>query len=240
MSSTVQVTPDRPTSVKAVEVLQLSKSYGKLQLLKSVSLELSRGELVAVVGPSGSGKSTLLHLLGGLLPADSGTIRLNGRNLGDLKGDELADFRNRNLGFVFQQSLLLPEFTAEENLMIPALIGGTETGQARAKARELAGWLGVADRLDHKPNALSGGEQQRFAVARALMNQPGLILADEPSGNLDHKQAGELHALFGELRNRFHQTLLVVTHNTEMARSADRVLELSDGTVREIHPKNLA
>jgi lipoprotein-releasing system ATP-binding protein len=224
----VQVTPDRPTSVKAVEVLQLSKSYGKLQLLKSVSLELSRGELVAVVGPSGSGKSTLLHL------------RLNGRNLGDLKGDELADFRNRNLGFVFQQSLLLPEFTAEENLMIPALIGGTETGQARAKARELAGWLGVADRLDHKPNALSGGEQQRFAVARALMNQPGLILADEPSGNLDHKQAGELHALFGELRNRFHQTLLVVTHNTEMARSADRVLELSDGTVREIHPKNLA
>jgi lipoprotein-releasing system ATP-binding protein len=223
----------------AVEVKQLFKSYGDLHLFRDLSLELGVGELVAVVGPSGAGKSTLLHVLGGLQPADSGEIRLGRQLLSGLKGNALADFRNRKLGFVFQQALLLPEFTAEENLWIPSLIAGNSPKVAKARAGELAEILGVAGRMNHKPSTLSGGEQQRFAVARALMNRPDLILADEPSGNLDQSQAEDLHHLFGELRSKFQQTLLVVTHNPGLAAEADRVLRLERGTLTEITPSSL-
>jgi lipoprotein-releasing system ATP-binding protein len=223
----------------AVEVKQLFKSYGDLHLLRDLSLELGVGELVAVVGPSGAGKSTLLHVLGGLQPADSGEIRLGRQLLSGLKGNALADFRNRKLGFVFQQAMLLPEFTAEENLWIPSLIAGNSPEVAKARAGELAEILGVAGRMNHKPSTLSGGEQQRFAVARALMNRPDLILADEPSGNLDQSQAEDLHHLFGELRSKFQQTLLVVTHNPGLAAEADRVLRLERGTLTEITPSSL-
>lgn len=224
----------------AVEVNHLSKSYGNLHLLRDISFDLKVGELVAVVGPSGAGKSTLLHVLGGLQPADSGEIRLGGRVLSGLRGNALADFRNLKLGFVFQQAKLLPEFTAEENLMIPALIAGNTTEKARARAHELAEILGVAGRMHHKPSTLSGGEQQRFAVARALMNRPELILADEPSGNLDQNQADDLHHLFGELRSKFEQTVLVVTHNPRLASEADRILRLEGGTLTEITPSALS
>ncbi len=223
----------------AVEVKHVSKAYGDLHLLCNVSFELRIGELVAVVGPSGAGKSTLLHVLGGLQPANSGEIRLGGQLLSGLRGNALADFRNRKLGFVFQQAMLLPEFTAEENLMIPALIAGYNNKTAKARSHELAEILGVAERLSHKPSALSGGEQQRFAVARALMNRPDLILADEPSGNLDQSQANDLHHLFGELRSKFHQTLLVVTHNPSLAVEADRVFRLERGTLSEISSSDL-
>jgi len=223
----------------AVEVKQLSKSYGDLLLLRDVSFDLRIGELVAVVGPSGAGKSTLLHVLGGLQPANSGEIWLGGQLLSGLQGNALADFRNRKLGFVFQQAMLLPEFTAEENLMIPALIAGNTPETAKTRAHELAEILGIAGRMNHKPSTLSGGEQQRFAVARALMNRPDLILADEPSGNLDQNQADDLHHLFGELRSKYHQTLLVVTHNPGLASEADRVLRLEHGTLTEITPSAL-
>lgn len=219
-----------------VRVSQLSKSFGNLALLRSVSFEIQRGELVAVVGPSGAGKSTLLHVLGGLQPSDSGTIEWDGQRIHTLSGNRLADFRNQRLGFVFQQSLLLPEFTAEENLLIPALIAGTDSKVARARALELAEQLGVAQRLTHRPSELSGGEQQRFAVARALMNRPDLIMADEPSGNLDQNQAEELHRLFRELKELNGQTFLVVTHSLSLAKQADRVLQLRDGHLTEVDP----
>lgn len=219
-----------------VRVSQLSKSFGNLALLRSVSFEIHRGELVAVVGPSGAGKSTLLHVLGGLQPSDSGTIEWDGQRIHTLSGNRLADFRNQRLGFVFQQSLLLPEFTAEENLLIPALIAGTDSKVARARALELAEQLGVAQRLTHRPSELSGGEQQRFAVARALMNRPDLIMADEPSGNLDQNQAEELHRLFRELKELNGQTFLVVTHSLSLAKQADRVLQLRDGHLTEVDP----
>jgi len=223
----------------AVEVKHVSKAYGELHLLRNVSFEIRIGELIAVVGPSGAGKSTLLHVLGGLQPANSGEIRLGGHLLSGLSGNALADFRNRKLGFVFQQALLLPEFTAEENLLIPALIAGFNHETAVARAHELAEILGVTERLKHKPSTLSGGEQQRFAVARALMNRPDLILADEPSGNLDQNQAHDLHQLFGELRSKFQQTLLVVTHNPGLAAKADRVFRLQGGTLSEISSSDL-
>jgi lipoprotein-releasing system ATP-binding protein len=219
-----------------VRVSQLSKSFGNLALLRSVSFEIQRGELVAVVGPSGAGKSTLLHVLGGLQPSDSGTIEWDGQRIHTLSGNRLADFRNQRLGFVFQQSLLLPEFTAEENLLIPALIAGTDSKVARARALELAEQLGVAQRLTHRPSELSGGEQQRFAVARALMNRPDLIMADEPSGNLDQNQAEDLHRLFRELKELNGQTFLVVTHSLSLAKQADRVLQLRDGHLTEVDP----
>ena len=219
-----------------VRVRQLCKSFGNLALLRSVSFEIQRGELVAVVGPSGAGKSTLLHVLGGLQPADSGQIEWDGVLIHTLSGNRLADFRNRRLGFVFQQALLLPEFTAEENLLMPALIAGMDSKTAKARTLELAQQLGVAERLSHRPSELSGGEQQRFAVARALMNRPDLIMADEPSGNLDQQQAEELHGLFRELRDRNGQTFLVVTHSLPLARQADRVLQLRDGHITEVDP----
>ncbi|GIV35647.1 MAG: lipoprotein-releasing system ATP-binding protein LolD [Cyclobacteriaceae bacterium] len=209
----------------------LTKSYGKLQVLKGVSLTVRSGEVVAVVGASGAGKSTLLHILGTLDYPDAGKLVINNTDVLRLDAKTLADFRNRSVGFVFQFHNLLPEFTALENVMIPALIRGLSEDEARRRATELLAMLGLAERAAHKPSALSGGEQQRTAVARALVNNPALVLADEPSGNLDSANARELHNLFFELRSKLNQTFVIVTHNTEFAAMADRQLEIRDGVI---------
>jgi lipoprotein-releasing system ATP-binding protein len=209
----------------------ITKSYGTLKVLKGVSLAVQAGEVVAVVGASGAGKSTLLHILGTLDLPDSGRLLVNGTDVLSLNQRSLADFRNKHIGFVFQFHNLLPEFTALENVMIPALIAGHDEKQARSRAEELLHLLRLEARKAHKPAALSGGEQQRTAVARALINNPALVLADEPSGNLDSENARELHRLFFELRERLHQTFVIVTHNTEFAAMADRQLEIKDGVI---------
>jgi lipoprotein-releasing system ATP-binding protein len=214
-----------------IKAENIHKKYGELEVLKGVSLEISEGEVVSIVGASGAGKSTLLHIIGTLDKADGGTVTINGIEAGKLKDQKLSDFRNRAIGFVFQFHHLLPEFTALENVCIPAFIAGKTEAEAHAKAKELLGFLGLADRAEHKPSQLSGGEQQRVAVARALVNQPAVVLADEPSGNLDSQSAKELHQLFFDLRDKFNQTFVIVTHNEDLANMADRKLEMKDGQI---------
>lgn len=216
-----------------ISASNLSKSYGTLQVLKGVSLEIATGELVAIVGSSGAGKSTLLHLLGTLDTPDTGSLSIDGVALADLKGKQLSSFRNNKIGFIFQFHYLLPEFTALENICIPAYIKGTPKKEAEAHAKELMELLHIADRAQHKPAEMSGGEQQRVAVARALINNPAVVFADEPSGNLDSKNAEELHQLFFDLRTRYNHTFVIVTHNTTLAQQADRIITLNDGRVVE-------
>ncbi len=207
------------------------KTYGQLQVLKGVGLNIKKGEIVSIVGPSGSGKSTLLHILGTLDRPDSGVITLDSQPLGSMGVSELSRFRNRNIGFVFQFHHLLPEFSALENVSIPGWIAGGNKATVSNKAAELLGMLGLQDRVENKPQQLSGGEQQRVAVARALINSPKIIFADEPSGNLDSANARELHDLFFRLRGEFSQTFLIVTHNEDLARMSDRVLHMKDGKI---------
>jgi lipoprotein-releasing system ATP-binding protein len=207
----------------------LQKSYGALRVLKGVDIEVAEGEVVAIIGPSGAGKSTLLHLLGTLDKPDGGKVIINGKDVFDQSSRDLANFRNRNVGFVFQFHNLLPEFSTLENVMIPGLIAGTDERTVKERATSLLERLGLKERLTHKPSELSGGEQQRTAVARALVNEPGLILADEPSGNLDSKNASELHNLFLQLRQELKKTFVIVTHNLEFAGMADRRLVMKDG-----------
>lgn len=205
------------------------KSYGSLPVLRSVDITINKGEIVSIVGSSGAGKSTLLHILGTLDKADSGSIVIQGQPLGSLKPKQLAAFRNKHIGFVFQFHHLLPEFTALENVCIPGWIAGGKKKEVTVEATKILTNLGLADRLSNKPQQLSGGEQQRIAVARALINQPSIIMADEPTGNLDSARAKELHQLFIDLRNQFNQTFLIVTHNEELAQMSDRVLVMKDG-----------
>jgi lipoprotein-releasing system ATP-binding protein len=207
----------------------LFKKYGELAVLKGIDLEIAAGEIVSIVGSSGAGKTTLLQLLSTLDAPDSGEVFINGQNPFSFSQKDLARFRNESIGFVFQSHQLLPEFTALENVIMPALIGGKSEKSAKIRALELLNKLGLSDRATHLPNALSGGEQQRVAVARALMNEPKVIFADEPTGNLDSKNASELHQLFFDLRNEFGQTFVIVTHNNELAAMADRTIRMADG-----------
>ncbi|MCO6492894.1 MAG: ABC transporter ATP-binding protein [Phaeodactylibacter sp.] len=212
-----------------IQARNIHKSYGKLHVLKGVDLEIGRGEVVSIVGKSGAGKSTLLHILGTLDKADTGSLLINGEDISRLSEKKLAGFRNQNIGFVFQFHHLLPEFTALENVLIPALIGRQPEGKARERAGQLLDYLSLSDRLAHKPSQLSGGEQQRVAVARSLVNQPAIVFADEPSGNLDSASSQELHQLLFDLRRDFQQTFVIVTHNKELAAMSDRCLEMKDG-----------
>lgn len=212
----------------------IEKSYGALQVLKGIDLEIKAGEVVSIVGASGAGKSTLLHLLGTLDQPDQGIITVNGQEIQQLKGRRLAQFRNRHIGFIFQFHQLLPEFTAFENVCMPALIEGKSFEEAAERADQLLDLLGMMSRKEHKPSQLSGGEQQRIAIARALMNKPYLILADEPSGNLDSVNAKALHKLFFELREKLNQTFIIVTHNAELAEMADRKLTMTDGRISAV------
>lgn len=215
-----------------IQAKQLCKSYNQLEVLKGVDLHIQKGEVISIVGASGAGKTTLLHILGTLDKANSGELWINGTNISNLSSRKLADFRNKNIGFVFQFHHLLPEFTALENVCIPAFIAGTGEAAAKAKATELLTFLGLSGRMDHKPSELSGGEQQRVAVARALINDPAVVLADEPSGNLDSVTAKELHQLFFQLRDRMGQTFVIVTHNAELADMADRKIRMLDGSIQ--------
>ncbi|AHF15547.1 ABC transporter ATP-binding protein [Niabella soli] len=210
---------------------QIHKSYGTVPVLKGVDIDINKGEVVSIVGPSGSGKSTLLHILGTLDKPDSGTVVMNETPISSLTGKQLAAFRNKNIGFVFQFHHLLPEFSAIENVCIPGWLAGRKKKEVLEKAKELLAVLGVDHRLENKPGELSGGEQQRVAVARALINQPQIVFADEPTGNLDTANARELHDLFFSLRKRFQQTFLIVTHNEELATLSDRTLHMKDGLI---------
>lgn len=214
-----------------LEARNIHKRYTSLEVLKGVDIAVEKGEIVSIVGSSGAGKSTLLHILGTLDQPDGGQIELAGKDVTRLSGKALAAFRNRHIGFVFQFHHLLPEFSALENVCIPGWIAGTPKGRVRDRAVELLGLLGLKDRLDHKPNALSGGEQQRVAVARALINNPEIVFADEPTGNLDSANARELHQLFFDLRKQFQQTFLIVTHNEELAQLSDRTVHMKDGRI---------
>ena len=207
------------------------KRYGSLEVLRGVNLNINKGEVVAIVGPSGCGKSTLLHILGSLDKADMGEIVINNTSLGLLSGNKLAAFRNKHIGFVFQFHHLLPEFSALENVCIPGWLAGRGKNEVREKAEGLLKILGLHDRNENKPNQLSGGEQQRVAVARALINNPDIVFADEPTGNLDSANAQELHQLFFDLRKQFNQTFLIVTHNEELSQLSDRVLHMKDGLI---------
>ncbi len=214
-----------------ISASNIFKSYGALEVLKGVSLEINKGEIISIVGASGAGKTTLLHILGTLDKANSGQLEINTTNISSLSDKKLAEFRNKNIGFVFQFHHLLPEFTALENVCIPAFIAGTSKSEAEKKAIELLTFLGVSERINHKPNELSGGEQQRVAVARALINNPAVVLADEPSGNLDSATAKDLHQLFFTLREKLNQTFVIVTHNEGLANMADRKLVMKDGNI---------
>ena len=214
-----------------LEAKGIKKSFGKLQILKGVDLDIKRGEIVTIVGPSGAGKSTLLHIIGTLDSPEAGNVHINGVSVNSLSPKKLSAFRNEHIGFIFQFHHLLPEFTALENICIPAYIAKKGKKETEAKAYELLELLGLAHRADHKPNELSGGEQQRVAVARALINNPSIILADEPSGNLDSKNAESLHHLFVDLRDRLNQTLVIVTHNENLANMADRIVHMKDGLI---------
>lgn len=209
----------------------INKAYGQVQVLRGVNIHIQKGEVVSIAGPSGSGKSTLLHILGTLDKADKGQVIMNGEEIGNLSGKRLSSFRNRNIGFVFQFHHLLPEFTALENVCIPGWLAGNKKKAVESEALKLLEILGVTHRLGNKPSELSGGEQQRVAVARALINQPMIVFADEPTGNLDTANARELHDLFFKLRQEFMQTFLIVTHNEELARISDRVLHMKDGLI---------
>ena len=208
------------------------KSYGSLQVLRGIDISVAAGEIVSIVGASGAGKSTLLHILGTLDFPDRGVVELKGESLFELNSKQLAAFRNQQIGFVFQFHNLLPEFTALENVCIPGFIGNRNQSEVENQASELLDYLGMGDRLHHKPSQLSGGEQQRTAVARALINSPSMVLADEPSGNLDSQNARELHQLFFDLRSKYGQTFIVVTHNEELAKMTDRMLEIKDGVIQ--------
>lgn len=212
----------------------ITKSFGSLQVLKGIDLDIAKGEVVSIVGPSGAGKTTLLQIMGTLDRADSGSVIINGTDVSRLGQKALARFRNRQIGFVFQFHQLLPEFTALENVMIPALIGGTNRRDARQRAEELLAFMGLSERATHKPAELSGGEKQRVAVARALVNQPAVVMADEPSGSLDSANKDELHRLFFDLRDQMGQTFVIVTHDEELARTTDRTIHLKDGRILPI------
>ena len=214
-----------------IQAQNINKSFGNLQVLKDVSLEVGKGEIVSIVGASGAGKTTLLQIIGSLDKPDSGTVLLNGTNISELKEKELAAFRNQNIGFIFQFHQLLPEFTALENVMMPALIAKTNFKEAEKRAKEILDYLKLSDRLDHKPAELSGGEKQRVAVARALINNPAVVLADEPSGSLDTKNKEELHKLLFDLRDTFGQTVVIVTHDHNLANISDRIIEMKDGKI---------
>lgn len=216
-----------------VEATGIRKNYGPLEVLKGIDLKVEAGEVISIVGASGAGKSTLLQILGTLDRPDSGGLHINGTSLAELRGNSLAEFRNRNLGFVFQFHHLLPEFTALENTCFPAFIKGDSKKTAEEKARYLLDRLGLQARYDHKPGELSGGEQQRVAVARALINRPAVVFADEPTGNLDSQSSQELHELFFQLRDELNQTFIIVTHNMELAQKADRMLRIRDGVIEQ-------
>lgn len=215
-----------------IQAHHIHKSFGKLHVLKGVDLNVERGEIVAIVGKSGAGKSTLLHILGTLDLADEGSLKINQQVISDLTSRKLAAFRNNNIGFIFQFHHLLPEFTALENVIIPALIQKQNEAKARERAKELLNYLGLSERLKHKPNQLSGGEQQRVAIARSLINQPAVVFADEPTGNLDSNTSAELHDLIFQLRKDLQQTFIIVTHNEELAKMSDRRLEMEDGRLK--------
>lgn len=214
-----------------IQVCSVDKSFGSLKVLKGITLEVQTSQVVTIVGPSGAGKSTLLHLIGTLDRPDKGEIIIDGVKIHALTDDQLSDFRSAHIGFVFQFHHLLPEFTAIENVMLPMLIAGKARPEALQRAKGLLSFLKLEERMGHKPSELSGGEQQRVAVARALANNPDLILADEPSGNLDTENAQKLHQLFFELRDRFHQTFIIVTHNEELAKLSDRRIVMRDGQI---------
>jgi len=215
-----------------IELKGITKSFGSLQVLKGIDLTIGKGEVVSIVGPSGAGKTTLLQIMGTLDKADAGTITIDGTNVSKLKEKELSAFRNQHIGFVFQFHQLMPEFTALENVMIPALIAGTSPKEANRRAQEILDLLGLADRAGHKPNELSGGEKQRVAVARALINRPSVVFADEPSGSLDTKNKEELHRLFFDLRDKLQQTFVIVTHDEGLATLTDRTIHMVDGLIR--------
>ena len=214
-----------------ITLRNITKSFGSLQVLKGIDLDIAQGEVVSIVGPSGAGKTTLLQIMGTLDRADSGTIVINDTDVSRLSQKALARFRNQHIGFVFQFHQLLPEFTALENVMIPALIAGTSRREARQRAEELLSFMGLSDRSTHKPAELSGGEKQRVAVARALVNKPAVVLADEPSGSLDSANKAELHALFFRLRDEMHQTFVIVTHDEQLAATTDRTIHMKDGNI---------
>lgn len=217
-----------------IQIKGITKNFGELQVLKGIDLVINEGEIVSIVGPSGAGKTTLLQIMGTLDKADTGTVILNGTDVGALKEKELSAFRNRQIGFVFQFHQLLPEFTALENVMMPALIRGVSFSVAQKKAKEMLELLGLSDRSEHKPSELSGGEKQRVAVARALINEPAVILADEPSGSLDSRNKEELHQLFFYLREKLGQTFVIVTHDEGLAQLTDRTIHLVDGKVASL------
>lgn len=216
-----------------IQLHGITKSFGSLQVLRGIDLQVNRGEVVAIVGPSGAGKTTLLQIMGTLDRPDEGEVIIDGENVSRLSATKIAHFRNKNIGFVFQFHQLLPEFTALENVMIPALIGGTSKKDARQRAQELLDFMGLADRAEHKPNQLSGGEKQRVAVARALVNHPTVVFADEPSGSLDTHNKEELHRLFFDLRDRMGQTFVIVTHDEALASQTDRTIHMLDGYITE-------
>jgi lipoprotein-releasing system ATP-binding protein len=214
-----------------IDVKGIKKAYGQLEVLKGVDLKVDEKEIVAIVGKSGAGKSTLLHIMGALDKPDVGTLAIDGQEITPMGKNDLAKFRNEKIGFIFQFHHLLPEFNALENVCIPAYIKGTSMAEVQGRAKELLAYLGLSDRLDHKPNQMSGGEQQRVAVARALINNPKVIFADEPSGNLDSATSKELHNLLFDLRKDFNQTFVIVTHNEELAHMSDRRLTMKDGQI---------
>ncbi len=214
-----------------IELRDINKSFGNLQVLKDINLQIDKGEIVSIVGPSGAGKTTLLQIMGTLDKPDSGSVKYNGIDITSYKEKDLSEFRNKHIGFVFQFHQLLPEFTAEENIMIPALIAGANDIDARARAIELMEMLDIADRATHKPSEMSGGEKQRIAVARALINRPDVILADEPSGSLDSKNRDELYKLFFNLRESLNQTFVIITHDESLSKITDRSIKIVDGVI---------